>query len=67
MNLREIIQIATAESLGIVILLPSDELRNDEEDLENEKKDKFLNFDSLTAAGGGSIQDAILMDNPGQL
>lgn len=66
MNLKEIVQVAAAESLGIVILLPSDELRNDEEDLENDKKDKYLNFDSMTAAGGGSIQDAILMDNPSQ-
>lgn len=66
MTLEEIVQVAAAEHLGIVILLPGDDLRNDEQDLENENKDKFLNFESMTAAGGGSIQDAILMDNPGQ-
>lgn len=66
MTLEEIVQVAAAEHLGIVILLPGDDIRNDEQDLENENKDKFLNFESMTAAGGGSIQDAILMDNPGQ-
>lgn len=64
MNLEEIVQIAAAEHLGVIILLPEADIRDDEEELENKDKDKYLNFDSLTVAGGGGIQDTILMDNP---
>jgi hypothetical protein len=44
MDLQEIIQIAAAESLGVVILLPIDEISTDEETSE----------DSITISGGGA-------------